>query len=249
MFGIFYALFGLIVRGAAKIDTVINDIESKHDTFNKNTGLYYDSKMRLHDTTLNDCYVTIGRDYDAKYVGQSRVYVKDMYGQKILRDLTQEKMDQEYAYLQAHPKSGTTVVRWSVYADENHKWNDSQKYPKGARYKDLKTGNLYVARQFDYSSSKIASKNTKYPKSAFYMDISNGQLVRVADHVYDKRRELLLKSCLYSNEEIERDIQEQIEIDNEWIKSFNERQSEKLKKGVDKLDPYSFYCNVRNVLV
>jgi len=239
MFGIAYLAYRVIMSGLAKIDEAVRDVSFKNSTYDPETGIYYDSKMRSHDATNGNKQVNVLFD------PHGRTYVANNKLEKY-RDLTQEKMNRELAELKDHPQPGVTVVRWNTRNEEHTNYKDIEKYPAGARYKDIKTGAIYVVRKFRPNAIEIKHDKkawSKYPISSFYMDIETGMLVRVKDGTYEQSQEDYEKSIKYTKEQIDGFINERKEKDNKWILDFNKTQKEFADKGMKEKNPSVFYRN------
>lgn len=260
MFGILYFAYSAIMSGIAHISGKVRDITTMVDTYDSSTGLSYDSKSRYYDATMGNQQVVFVSH------NNGRAYTRDLKTYKVLRDLTQEKMDAELQYYKNHPDPNHTVVRWSTSEDEpNCNAAIERNVPHGIRYKDIKTGKIYVTRTFKKDGAYYADKFNKmklprnekekkecmelynkaseYPTSRFYMDIDTGMLVRVMDGTYDESRMAMRKIGVYDEQKIEERIEKKKEIDNAWIVRFNKEQEENIKQGLKEIDGYKFYRN------
>lgn len=257
MFGVVYLTFCTALRIASKIQDSWRDSKIKKETYNSSTGLYYDAKMRLYDSTMCNRQVILD------WSNNGRTYTRDIKTYKILRDLTQEVMDKEYDYYNHNSDSGVTTIRWSVHNEENLNGTVAE-IPIGTRYKDVMTGNIYVVRDFSKIGNSYLSRATKMKRdntlknkyieiwqkhllSKMYMDINTGLLVRVADGEYDKMYELRKKDNKLSEDEIKKEIQRQKERDADWINTYNNKKLDSIQKGL-KVDNISkFYENYYHV--
>lgn len=240
MFGIVYITYEAIIAGLARINTAYRDASFKSETYNVSTGLYNDSKMKTYDSTNHNRLVHV------EFNPYGRTYVVDAKTNERYRDLTQEMMDKEYETLKANPDPKITVVKWSVKDEEGYDLNDRESKPCGARYKDIKTGDIYLKRFFGEHQKYFKKGTDKYidvPSEAIYMNIEDGMLIRPADDAFDWLSKYLYKKGA-SDKEIQEEIDKKKKIIDKWIDYFNARQKERLDKGLRERDPLKFYCNL-----
>lgn len=260
MFGFIYIAYGAIISSLANLSEAVRNATFRQETYDAETGLYYDSKMRCYDSTMGNRQVFL----DTQNMG--RMVTRDLKTFELLRDITQERMDRELKYYREHPDPNHTVVEWSTLEDEpNRAHHDDWDKPWGKRYKDIQTGAIYVKRNFRdrgdiYNKQaldiktpfteayrkrylELINKAAQYPNHDYYMDIETGMLARVVDETYKKEEELLKRECRYTDEEISNQINEEKEKDEKWIVVFNEEQKENAFKGMKELNGNRFYCN------
>lgn len=259
MFGIIYIVYSGLLHVIANIQYEIKNAITRHDSYDPKTGLSYGIYGETYDETFGGKQVIV----TAKNYG--RILVRDKKG-RLLRDITQERMNQEYQRLKNMSNSSQTVVEWSTVSDEPNRADPNNKdVPWGKRYKDVVTGAIYVKRNFrhrgdtyrkqaskiknildEYNRNKyneLLAKEKRYPDHDFYMDIDTGMLIRVADNTYENYKKILKKQCKYSDIEIQKKIKESRDIDDRWIRIFNKRQIDNVEKGMKNLNGQAFYCN------
>lgn len=197
MFGLLYAAamgIGCLVSGTKCFIQNEQAKERGRNRADNPANAYFDRKGAMRDLATN------------RFVD----YVKDnMTGDICLRydcsftltrNLSKEWRDHYYAELKEHPIDGKTVindinVKKHAYLSKDdsispsyYPWNDRY-YCTGQWYKDLNTGDLYVARKIEGYD--------------FYMKIITGKLVRLTDDfimnnrdkegVFEKAQEILNK--------------------------------------------------------
>lgn len=230
MFGIIYLAYGAIIKSLANLSEAVRNATFRQETYDAETGLYYDSKMRCYDSTMGNRQVFL----DTKNMG--RMVTRDLKTFELLRDITQERMDRELKYYREHPDSNHTVVKWSTLEEEPKHGGSDWDVPWGTRYKDVNTGDIYVKRdlhEYGYDKTRL-----------FYMNVDTGMLVRVADGEYEKSKNAIKKVFYeYTPKQIEDKINEEKCKDIEFINEFNKHQLERTTKGMHETNGRKFYCN------
>ena len=175
--------------------------------------------MRLHDQKTGHI---VRYEKDLK---TGDVYVKDCENGQRLRNLTQNAVEAHYQEERQKFLEGKTARTYVQYGKDEHR-NDKC---KGVRYKDLKTGKLYVMRTIDkYGYDEFFRKITLYPiYITCLMDIETGEFVRPVD-----------SSLIYTE-----DYKKEIMYDA--IKKENAKKKEELKKEYTDPRRYEniFYSN------
>lgn len=154
IFGLIYTLFVSVGVFFHKLNEK-NENKKNKINFRSADGLtYIDSKCRSR-LLSNDKQVLYTYDKNGDYI------LKDMSGH-VYKNFSQEKRERELneRIYEAKNKNETTYC-----IDDNDHRNDWE--CKGKRFKDFKTGDIYIIRYINY----------KY----YYMNISNGLLVRETD--------------------------------------------------------------------
>lgn len=162
MFGLLYTLF--VTLGYVKKEFTESIENSKYKKIYKNTdGLTYtDTKGRSRLLSTNEIVF-----YTHSPNGE---YILENISGEIIKNFTLEERQQK----QKNSKEAAIYNQSSTYCiDENDHHNDW--VCKGKRFKDFKTGNIYVIRNIQ----------GKY----YYMDINNGFLVRKTDWQLQKEQE------------------------------------------------------------
>lgn len=134
MFGALFLLFIFFAALITLIRNVRDDIEGRRDFKNSFTNTYI---------AYDGCY----RDLDTgKYRSFSRrngdIYMRGDGIQE--RNISQEKRNAEYQYYKDHPSPNRTTCFYENEPKQNE-YNPMVK--RGGRYKDLKTGEIYVIRE------------------------------------------------------------------------------------------------------
>lgn len=192
-------LYPLIVGGAKAIkgiqDTIENE-EFKQKYRHDDAGTYYDNKMNLHDQKTGHI---VRYEKDLK---TGDVYVKDCETGKRLRNLTQNAVEAHYQEERQKFLEGKTARTYVQYGKNEHR-NDKC---IGVRYKDLKTGKLYVMRTIDrYGYDEFFRKIMLYPICTIcLMDIETGEFIRPADNALcyteDYKKEIMYEAIKKENE-------------------------------------------------
>lgn len=239
-------LYTLLTGGAYVVQGVQDEIENKEykqKYRDDKAGIYYDNKMRMHDQQTGKI-VTCQKDLKT-----GDVWVVDAESCKKLRNITQNAVENHYKEERQKFLEGKTARTYVKYGEDEHQ-NDKC---WGARYKDLKTGRLYVMRTINsHGYDEHFRKIRIYPISTTcLMDIETGEFIRPADStlayleqykkeiMYDaikkenvKKKELLKKEYLdpkryenifYSNYMSNSCGTELRDEDNEYLLSKGER--------------------------
>lgn len=193
MFGILYTL---AKTGAALVDGAMGVVENKQlkkhakdlQKEGKNpAGYYLDryGKQRLIDS---DKQVTVDFAINESY-GKD-VCVRDVHG-NVIRNLTDEKRE---ARKEEARDNKRTVYLYNehgngVYMGATHRDKGGDGFCEGAQFKDIETGEIYVARRHYICSDKELGPNAPMfsGKVIMYMTL-DGKLVRESDSDALKRR-------------------------------------------------------------
>lgn len=196
-------MFGLIYAAAVGIGCLVSGtrclIENEHwkeegrRRLDNPGNVYIDRKGTMRDLTTNRI-TSFEKDWIT-----GDVFLRYDTSSVRSRNLSKEWRDRYYAELKEHPIDGKTVVNdirvkkraWTeknIISINHGVWVDKY-YCSGQWYKDLETGDLYVARRVENYD--------------FYMKIVNGRLVRLTDdfvknnqgkeEVFEKAKEILEK--------------------------------------------------------
>ena len=252
--GMFGAIWAAIAGGSIvkdKINGVIKDNKAiekarKDIYFNKNdTRTYYDykGKRRSLDTGEQVSYYIDPKTQDH--------LLTTVHG-KVLRNLSEEYRNEKRVFAEKHYDKFHTVILF--------KEADSQRCGKcefsEAIYKDIKTEQKYVVREFKEEYSKILKRTEKdiyykavldkevvekLGKLVFYMDINNGHLVRLADSYLREIKRIKDKAEKTPNNEVNQALVKKYEYDfvhaKEFIEKFNKYQDIR-KEGMDIKNDY-----------
>lgn len=196
MWGLFYAMLIGGARAVKGVQDMIENEEFKQKYRHDDAGTYYDNKMNLHDQKTGHI---VRYEKDLK---TGDVYVKDCETGKRLRNLTQNAVEAHYQEERQKFLEGKTARTYVKYGDDEHR-NDKC---KGVRYKDLRTGKLYVMRTIDrYGFDEFMHKIMLYPICTIcLMDVETGEFIRPADNVLcyteDYKKEIMYEAIKKENE-------------------------------------------------
>lgn len=205
MFAIFYGLLSLFGYTGSKIQNGITNIRKENET----TGEYYgkkmwiDSKGRWRDSATGEC-LTIGTIHGDP---SGHLYILDSH-RKPVKDITQdainerEKENREKCIEKNH-------MAYQIGIKDDYHVRDKC---KGLRYKNVKTGEIYVVRKWKYEE--------------FYMNIQNGMFVSVSDDNIQVTR----NAIDISNKDKEMLWNKFIKDTNKIIEEQNERQRNFIEK-------------------
>lgn len=245
MIGILYTLVSAGILTADCISGAIENHQLREDARKRNDnpyGYYLDRRGNERLISTNQlCSVNPMIDeHDGK-----DVCVRDIRG-NVIRNLTEEKREERR--LEAIEK-GRSVYLYreygnGIYNGTYHRDFGGDGYCEGAQFKDLKNGNIYVARNFYVKDLSNTCGDVYY-----YMDF-NGKLVRESDCMKFKRAS---GECKISKESSDL-----------FIKNFNESQDkngynntkndicivDNFGKATGKINEYAlkqYYCNNKAV--
>lgn len=175
MFGAIYLLYNLIGGAISGTKGFIENEQAKNRGYqrklegNNDIGLYVDRKGTTRLLSTNEL-ASIEYDY---LTGDAWLCTGAPLTRK--RNLSKEWRDNYFEQIKIHSINGKTVINDVCIRDHitphdakllGFKW-DNRYYAYGQWYKDIETGNLFVARMINGYK--------------FYMDITNGKLVRLTD--------------------------------------------------------------------
>ena len=135
LFGLFYTMFGLGCKGALNIKNSMEDEDHKTRYRDDELNIYYDYNMTKRDLRTNHIMVT-ERDYNGD------IWLKDTQTGRYTQNITANRVEQKYQKEKAKALRGESDRTHIKYGDNKH---DKEEHP-GIRYKDFKTGKLYVER-------------------------------------------------------------------------------------------------------
>lgn len=210
MFGIIYTalmslgFIGHQVKNAVKEQKNINKGIEKRRNGENFANVYTDYRGGLRSLETGK-RVRIDQLYDVEAEGKD-CYMRDIYGNPI-RNLSEEIRQRNYIEAKKDPRR--TVAKWKTGITESMARMEGNVYYAGETYKDLKSGNIYVCRNFPLPKEIT----TKHLYCNCYMSIDTGLLVRETDSQrYDRER------GLYNVSE---------DIVNKFIEYFNMKQKDK----------------------
>ena len=190
MFGIVMAILSL---GHATIDGIkkvredsyaIKRAQERKANGKDYTNTYFDWKGTRRDLDTHQ-YRRVDFEVVENYGQDQCIY--DIHG-NVVRNLTAERRNKKY--LDAKDSAlvtGRTVVLYrdgnGVYGGKSHRDLGGDGYCEGSQFKDLKTGQIYVARRFVLKDKDKTCGDVIY----YYMTL-DGMLVREADSIIKKRK-------------------------------------------------------------
>ena len=177
MFGLIYGLIGIIGRVGLSIKNISDERYCKKHFNDPDTNTYLDAYGTRRDIDTNGIRNVI-KDKNGDVV------LSDPFN-NIIRNYSKEKRDAKYS----NPKY--TAIRMTD-------WNVDSIGCRGVRFKDKKTGELYVVRGFYV-------ENFKHVK--FFMSVDTAHLIRMSDGEMARPK-----------------TQQEILIINKFIKDFNNKQ-------------------------
>lgn len=207
MFGILYSIYSALGIGIYKAKEGYRAEGRKQNAINNNCDTYTDAKGRTRYIVNNRwvCYTKVN----------GHTVLKDCLNDKVYIDYTKNNETKRQNYEKDKAiKDGKTVYLFMKKEDVNK--NDPW---KGDRYKDIKTGSVYVKR---YDNINVYSKH----KCKFYVDVSTGMYVRKADEQIELDKKMI-KEHLGTKRIISDD-----NID-EYINKMNDKQRKYKERGDD----------------
>ncbi len=135
LFGLFYTAFGLGCKGVSNIKNTLKDNENKTLYRDNETNTYFDHNMNRRDLNTN-------HHMSVQHTSNGDIWLRDSETGKYVRNLTDERAERKYQEEKAKAARGESDRTHIRYGTDEH---IQDKFP-GYRYKDFKTGKLYVAR-------------------------------------------------------------------------------------------------------
>ena len=140
LFGLFYTIFGVGCKGINDIRNVMEDNDRKTRYRDSETNTYYDHNMNKRDLSNNHIMVT-EKDCNGD------VWLKDAQTGRYTQNITAGRVEQKYQEEKAKALRGESDRTHIKYGDNEHRKDE---FP-GYRYKDFKTGKLYVERSMIFT--------------------------------------------------------------------------------------------------
>lgn len=135
LFGLFYTAFGLGCKGAMGIKNSLEDNENRVKYRHDETNTYLDHNMTTRDLRTNHRMST-----ETKWNGE--IWLRDCDTGHYIRNLTVERAEKKYQEEKAKAERGLSDRTHIQYGNIDY---HNEKIP-GYRYKDFKTGEIYVVR-------------------------------------------------------------------------------------------------------
>lgn len=182
LFGLFYAAIGLGAKGIGAIKDAQEDNIHRSLYYDEETNTYLDHNMTRRDINTNRV-MHIKKDF---YTGN--IYVEDAENGKIIKNLSEERAMKKYLTEKRKAENGVSERTHIRYGDDQHRQDT---YP-GYRYKDFKTGKLYIARCFGLDKEDIKELNLNWNDVTLYLliDYSTEKFVRLTDRSIEKLLDL-----------------------------------------------------------
>ena len=140
LFGLFYTVFGLGCKGVSNIKNTLKDNENKTLYRDNETNTYFDHNMNRRDLNTN-------HHMSVQHTSNGDIWLRDSETGKYVRNLTDERAERKYQEEKAKAARGESDRTHIRYGTDEH---IQDKFP-GYRYKDFKTGKLYVARYMTFT--------------------------------------------------------------------------------------------------
>lgn len=140
LFGLFYTIFGVGCKGINDIRNIMEDNDNKTRYRNSETNTYYDHNMNKRDLSNNHIMVT-EKDCNGD------VWLKDAQTGRYTQNITANRVEKKYQEEKAKVLRGESDRTHIKYGDNEHRKDE---FP-GIRYKDFKTGELYVERSMIFT--------------------------------------------------------------------------------------------------
>lgn len=138
MLGLLIVATKVICEAVNGVREIVDNNERKANSTLYDGTVYIDGKGRER-WYENNRQVYIGRDMIGDFV------IKDIQSGYVYRNITEEKSKKDIQEeLENYEKNGNTTICLGL--DKNYEYN-IQGIPKGARFKDIKTGEIYVIRE------------------------------------------------------------------------------------------------------
>lgn len=137
LFGLFYTIFGVGCKGINDIRNLMEDRDHRTRSRYRDSeiNIYYDHNMNKRDLSTNHIMVT-EKDYEGN------VWLKDVQTGRYTQNITANRVEKKYQEEKAKALRGESDRTHIKYGDNEHRKDE---FP-GYRYKDFKTGKMYVER-------------------------------------------------------------------------------------------------------
>lgn len=172
LFGLIYTTCMLAIKAGVSIKENYENEKYRQKAIKDKEQVYVDSKG-------NVCFAKDGKkvmysnEYLYGYNNPPNKVLKYVDSEEIIRNFSQEDKDEtETYYFNEAKKLNRTAYR--IGGKYDNYCNVGSSEPKGYRYKDINTGNIYVIREFN--------------GIRFYMDIKNGFLIRKTDGQLEREK-------------------------------------------------------------
>lgn len=140
LFGLFYTMFGVGCKGAINIKNAIEDSDHRTRHRDSETNTYFDHNMNRRDLSTNHI-MEIEKDY------YGDVWLKDLQTGRYVQNITAGRVETNYQKEKTKASRGESDRTHIKYGDNEHRKDEFS----GIRYKDFKTGKLYVERSMIFT--------------------------------------------------------------------------------------------------
>lgn len=140
LFGLFYTAFGLGCKGVSSVKNALED--------NENKTLYRDNECNTyldHNATRRD--LNTNHRMSIERASNGDMWLRDTDTGKYVKNLTDERAERKYQEEKTKAFRGESDRTHIQYGSDEHR---KDTFP-GYRYKDFKTGKLYIARKMIFT--------------------------------------------------------------------------------------------------
>lgn len=185
LFGLFYTAFGLGCKGVSSIKNILEDEENKTIYRDNECNTYLDHNATRRDLDTN-------HRMSIEHASNGDIWLRDTDTGRYVRNLTDERAERKYQEEKAKAACGKSDRTHIQYGTDEHRQDE---FP-GYRYKDFKTGKLYVARKMIFTLEHMRMLNLWCGTSKFcgldvpskscdgfcvLFDINSKKIVRLTD--------------------------------------------------------------------
>lgn len=165
LFGFLYTAFTLGVKAAVSVKENSENNKYKQEAIQKGEMIYINSKGDAC-STKDGRKVMYANEYLHGYNNPPDKVLKYVGTDEIIRNFSKEDRDETEIYFYNEAKKLNRTA-YRIGGKNDNYCNVGVGKPKGYRYKDMETGDIYVIREFN--------------GIRFYMDINTGLLIRKTD--------------------------------------------------------------------
>ena len=175
LFGLFYATFCLGCKGVLGVQNFLEDEDHKTRYRNDETNTYLDHNMTKRDLITNHV-ISTEKDINGD------VWLKDVQTGRYVKNITADRVEAKYQEEKTKAFRGESDRTHIRYGDNEH---CKDEFP-GYRYKDFKTGKLYVERYMiftkeHYEMLHLWSSYGFQKEFTVLFDIDEKKMVRFSD--------------------------------------------------------------------
>ncbi len=179
LFGLVYTVFGIGCKGFIGIKNSLIDDKNRNLYRNDETNTYYDHDMNRRDLITNHA-MSISKDIDGN------IWLRDAQTGKYVKNLSADRAEKKYQEEKAKALKGESDRTHIKYGDDEHRTDE---FP-GFRYKDLKTGKLYVERYMIFTDEHrkmlhLWSSPGRQDKFSVLFDPENRKIIRFTDRTIE----------------------------------------------------------------